>query len=123
VLGDAEPVVDRGVAAGGVEPGGAADQIRRHAGRLLDRLGAVALVADEARPVGELVELATLAHEGLVDQAFGHHHTGKRVQRRDVGAGPERQVIGRLDMGHAHEIDPARVDHDQLRALAQALHP
>src|SRR5690606_34724527 len=39
---------------------------------------------------------------------------------RDVGAGLERQVMRRLDVGRADEVDPARVDHDQLGALAQA---
>jgi len=45
-------------------------------------------------------------------------------ERRDqghVGAGPQGQVVFGLDMGRTHEVDAAGVDHDQARALAQAL--
>ena len=71
VLGDAEAVIDRAVAAGGVEARGAAQVGGRHAGRRLQRLGRVPRVGDELGPVLELVEVAALAHEVLVDQAFG----------------------------------------------------
>ena len=48
----------------------------------------------------------------------------QRGEHRDVGAGPQRQVIGGLDMRRAHQVDAARIDDDQLGALAQApLHP
>ena len=50
-------------------------------------------------------------------QAFGDDHMGQRGQHRDVGAGLQRQVIGGLDMRRAHQIDAARIDDDQLRAL------
>ena len=47
-----------------------------------------------------------------------------RGQHGDVGAGLQRQMIAGLDMGRAHHVDPARIDDDQLRALAQPpLHP
>ena len=35
-------------------------------------------------------------------------------QHRDIGAGCQREVMLRLDMRHAHQIDPARVDDDEL---------
>ena len=35
--------------------------------------------------------------------------------------GCSAQMIIGLDMRRAHEIDPARIDDDQLRALAQPL--
>jgi hypothetical protein len=44
----------------------------------------------------------------------------ERIDDRDVRARPELQVIGRLDVWRAHEVRRARVDHDELRALAQS---
>ncbi len=124
VLGDAEAVVDRGVAAGGVEPRRVADSLGRDAGDLLDRLRAVPRLGDEGRPLLELVPVAALADEGLVRQAFGDDDMGHRRQHRDIGAGAKRQVIGRLDMRHADEVDAPRVDDDEPRALAEPLlHP
>ena len=121
VLGDAEAVIDRAVAAGGVEPGGAADQLGRHAGDLLDFLRAVPLVGDERRPILELVPVAALADEFLVHQPLGDDDMGERGQHGDVGAGLERQMVVGLDMRRAHEVDAARIDDDQLGALAQPL--
>ena len=91
VLGDAEAVVDRGVAAGGVEPGGRAQLVGVDAGRLGRRLGRVGRVGDE----GEVVVgvLAALAHELLVVQALGDDHVGHRVDEGDVGARQHRQVV------------------------------
>ena len=64
VLGDAETVIDRAVAAGGVEPRRAADRLRRHAGNLRDCLRAVARLGNERRPILELIPIAALANEG-----------------------------------------------------------
>ena len=44
VLGDAKPVIDRAVAAGGIEPGRIANGLGRNAGDLLHLFRAVALV-------------------------------------------------------------------------------
>ena len=72
----------------------------------------------------EIGEIAALANEGLVDQPLGDDDMRERVEDRDVGAGPQRQVIVGLDVRRAHEIDAARIDDDQLRAGAQPLlHP
>ncbi len=121
VLGDAQAVVDRGVAAGGVEARGAADRLGIDAGHQADRLRAVLRLRHESRPMLEGIAVAEFAHEPLVDQAFGDDRVRQRVQQRGVGAGPQRQVIVGLDMRHAHEVDAARVDHDQLGALTQPL--
>ena len=43
----------------------------------------------------------------------------ERIDDRDVRARPQLQVIVRLDVRGAHEVDRARVDDDELRALAQ----
>ncbi len=40
---------------------------------------------------------------------------------RDIRAGLQRQMIVRLDMRRAHEVDAARIDDDELGALAQTL--
>ena len=121
VLGDAEAIIDRGIAAGGVQARRAADGLGRNAGQFCDRLRAVALLGDERRPILELVPVAALAHEGFVHQPLGDDDVRQRREYRDVGAGEQRQVIGGLDVRRAHEIDAARIDDDELRALAQPL--
>ena len=44
-----------------------------------------------------------------------------RCHHSDVGAGLQRQMVVGLDVRRAHQIDPARIDDDQLRTLAQPL--
>jgi len=39
----------------------------------------------------------------------------------DIGAGLERKMIRRLDMGRTHQFGAAGVDHDELGAFAQPL--
>ena len=121
VLGDAKPVIDGAIAAGGIEARRAADQLRRDAGDLLHLLRAVARLRHEGRPVLELVPIAAFAHECLVHQPLGHDDMGERGDHGDVGAGLERQMVVGFDMRRAHEVDAARIDDDQLGALAQAL--
>ena len=82
VLGDAEAVIDRAVAAGGVEPRRAADRFRRHAGNLRHLFRAVARLGNERRPILKLVPVAALAHEVLVDQAFGDDDMRQRRENR-----------------------------------------
>ena len=46
-----------------------------------------------------------------------------RIQHRHIGAGHQLQVVLRLNVGRAHQVDRARIDHDQIRTLTQpALH-
>ena len=85
------------------------------------RLGAVALLGDEGGPILELVPVAAFAHEGLVDEALGDDHMRHRGDDRDIGSGPQRQMVIRLHMRRAHEVDAARIDDNQLGALAQPL--
>ena len=73
-----------------------------------------------ARPALEIGELAALAHIGFVDQAFGDDDMRHGVDHRDVGAGHQRQVIVRLDVRRPHEVDAARIDDDEPRALRAA---
>ena len=90
----------------------------------LDCLGAVLRPGDEFGPFAIFVQVAPLRDERLVGQLLGHDDMGQRGQHRDIGAGLQRQVIARLDMGGADHVDPPRIDDDQFRALAQApLHP
>ena len=121
MLGDAEAVIDGAVAAGGVKPRRPADRLGRHAGELLDFLWAMPLVGNELGPILELVPVAALAHECLVHQALGDDDMGKRGDHGDVGAWLERQMVVGLDMRGAHEVDTARIEDDQLGALAQPL--
>ena len=48
---------------------------------------------------------------------------GDGVHHGDIGAGAQLQVVARLDVRRAHEVDAPRVDDDELGALAKtALH-
>src|SRR5262249_25155768 len=60
VLGDAETVIDRAVAARGKEPCRGTDGLGRHAGDPGYRLRAVLRVRDEFRPMLEGIDLAAL---------------------------------------------------------------
>ena len=94
VLGDAEAVVDRAIAAGGDR--GAPRRGWSSAGTpeiFVDFLRAVLRLGDEGRPVLELRPVAALADEGLVEQALGDDDMRQRGQHRDIGAGPQRQVM------------------------------
>ena len=85
------------------------------------RLRAVARLGDERRPVGERLGIAALARRSsFVHQALGHDHMRQRGQHRDIGARTQRQMVRRLDMRRAHQVDAPRIDDDQLRALRAA---
>ena len=71
-------------------------------------------------PILETLQLTALRHRILVHETLGHHHVGQRGQHRHIGARFERQVVRGLHMGRVHEINAARIDHDQFRTLAQA---
>ncbi|OIQ79003.1 hypothetical protein GALL_392840 [mine drainage metagenome] len=121
VLGDAQPVIDRSVAAGGVQPSGGANFGRRHAGHRLQRLGRVLRLRDEIAPAREGLDLAALLDVVLRDQPFGDDDVGQRVEQRDVGSRAQLQVVGGVHVGAAHQVDAARVGDDQSRAGAQSL--
>lgn len=121
MLGDAEAVIDRPIAALGKKPGRTTDQLRLHAGELFGGLRAVLLFADETGPVLELGPVATLADELFVEQAFGDDDMRQRRQHGHVGARLQRQVIIGLHMRRLDEIDAARIDDDQFCALTEPL--
>ena len=121
MLGDPEAVIDRAVPGLTVEAGGAADQFGLDAddGRL--GFGRMFGLGDKGTPALEFHRGAALGDERLVDKALGDDDMGNGVHQRHVGAGAQRQVIGRLDVGRTDEIDAARIGDDQLRAGAQPL--
>jgi hypothetical protein len=67
VLGDAEAVIDAAVAARREHPGRPAHRVGGDAAILRRRLGRMFLTRDEFGPVVELVEIAALADEFLID--------------------------------------------------------
>ena len=121
VLGDAEAVIDRGVATGRVKPRRGAHLLRRHAANLFKRFRRVLLFRDELRPSLEVLRLAALAYIGLVDEPFGDDDMRHGVDNGDVGAGLELQMMLGLHMRRFDEIDLARIDDDQPRAFAEPL--
>ena len=58
--------------------------------------------------------------EFVVDEVLGDHDVSEGVDDRHVGPGKQLQVIVGLDMGRAHDLGAARVDHDELGALGGA---
>ena len=97
VLGDAEPVVDRAVAAGGVEPGGGAHLGGRHAGEIArQRLRRMLRgSATKSRPGRGIGDIAALGARRPRRQALGDDDMRHRIDQRDVGAGQQRQVVRR----------------------------
>ena len=91
-----------------------------HAGDRLGRLRRVARVGDEGLPLAARIRLAALECVVVLRESFRDDDVRQRIDDRDVGAGPQLQVLGGLDVRGLHEVDRARVDDDQLRALAQA---
>ena len=122
VLGDAEAVIDRAVAAGGVEPRRAADRLGGNAGELLNFLRAVARArTTNAAQSWNSSQSQRSRTNFSFDQAFGDDDMGERGDDGDVGARLERQMVVGLDMRRAHEVDAARIEDDQPGALAQPL--
>ncbi len=120
MFGDAQAVINRAVAAGGVQTRRAAQQFGRYAGQFGDGFRRIFRFGDEGAPFVETLDVATLVDEGFVDQAFGDDDVGQRGNYGDIGAGTQFQVIVGLDMrAIANQVDLARVDHDQFGALAQ----
>ena len=79
------------------------------------------VLGDEARPALELRRSSQRSRDiVLIEQTFGHDHMGDRVDDGDIRPGLELQVIVGLHMRRPHEIDLARIDDDQLRALRAA---
>ncbi len=120
MLGDAEPVIDRAIAAGCVGAGGFAQVLRVDAGHDRGRFRAVLRLRHELGPILEFIPVATLAHEGFVDETLGDDDMRDRGEYGNVGAGHQRQVQ-RVDMRRVHHFGAARIDHDQLGALANPL--
>ena len=121
MLGHAQPVVDRPVAAEGIKPGRLTHLFGRNAGQKLHRLGGVLRLADEFGIVLEFVPIAAIADEVFVEQPLGHDHMRKCCHNGHVCAGGQRQMVLRLDMRAFHNVSAARIDDDQFGSLPQAL--
>ena len=124
VLGHAQPVVDRAIPRRGIQPRRRAQLRRRHPGEALGLLRRILRQRHEPRPGLEIAEVAALAHERLVHQPFRHHHMRHGIHEGHVAARQKLQMMRSLDMRRAHQVDPPRIGHDQLRPLPQPpLHP
>ena len=121
MLGDAKPVIDRAIAAGGKETRGRAQFLRIDAARLRRRLGRMTRISDEARPRLEIGEVAAFADERLIHEAFGDDDMGQGIEDGDIGSGLQREMIVGLDVRALDQIDAAGIDDDETRARAQAL--
>ena len=86
----------------------------------LDRFRRIARLRDERLPLLVRLALAALGDVLLLRQPFGDDDVRQRIDDGDVRARTQRQVIVRLDVRRLHDARRARIDDDQLRALAQA---
>ena len=87
MLGHTEPVVDRGVAAGGVKTRRTAKFGCADAGDGLHRFRRVALFRDERLPFLVFDRIAATSHEIVIGEPLRHHDVRQRVEDGDVGAG------------------------------------
>src|SRR6185437_11319585 len=120
VLGNAEPVIDRAVATSRIETRRFAQILRVDPGHDRGRLRAVLGLGYERRPILELAPVAALAYEGFVDEPFRDDDMGQRGEHGDIGARHQRQMEC-SHMRRFHHLGAARIDHDQLGALAEPL--
>lgn len=120
MLGNAKPIIDCTIAAGGKQPRRAAHGFSIDTGYRRKKFGTVAILCDKFGPVAEFFPIATLTDEGFVRQPLGDNDMGKRGEDRNIGAGPQRQMKIRAYMRRAHNIRAARVDHDQFGTLPEA---
>ncbi|MPL67272.1 hypothetical protein SDC9_12963 [bioreactor metagenome] len=121
MFGHAKAVIDRGIGRGGIGARRLADRRRGHAGQRLGRLGGIGGVGDEFDVIGPFIEIAALGDEGVIGQMLGHDHMRHRGQHSDIGARAQRQVPALAEMRGVEQVDPPRVDHDQLRPRPQPL--
>ncbi len=119
VFGHAEAVVDRRIACARIQARRKSQFVGRYSGECLGRFGRVFLCRDERSPALERFALAAFIDERFVDQTFGDDDVGKRIDQRDVRSRAQLQMMARLDVRAAYEIDPARIGDDQLRPFAQ----
>ena len=121
MFGHAQTVVDRAIAALGKQPRRRAHFGSRNAGQQGHRFRRILRLADEFGVVLEFIPIAAVLDELFVEQTFGHDHMRQSGDDGDVGAGGQGKVMFGLDMRAFHHLGAARIDHDQLGALAQAL--
>ena len=98
MLGDAETVIDRPIAAGRIEPRGLAQFLRIDAGGGGGRLRRMRSSATKRAQDSKLAGSQRSRTKAFVDQALGDDDMRQRVQNRDVGSGPQRQMIVGLDV-------------------------
>jgi hypothetical protein len=120
VFGDAEAVVDRAIAGGGIQPRRGAHVVSGHSGDRFHGFRRIQRLRDEGAPLVKGRDFAALAHEVLFDQALGDDHVRQGVDQRDVGAGAQFQVLLGRDVRRAHEVDAPRIGDDELGPLTQA---
>ena len=121
VLGDAEAVVDRAVAAGGVEPGGAADRSRPARRRCFATASGLFCGSEtNSAQCWNSSQSQRSRMNFSLNRPSVTMTCASAVTHRDIGAGQQRQMIGRLDVRRPHHLGAARVDDDQLGALRAA---
>ena len=120
VFRDAEPIIDRAVRSARIEMRGPTDGLRINPRQRSDDLRRIAVAADESGPVLELMPLAARPDEVLIVKLLAHDDVRDAVENGDVGAGPQRQMNVSLEVRGFDRLGLARIDHDELGALANA---
>jgi hypothetical protein len=68
-----------------------------------------------------MLSMASGELRGSAMNAFHFDDVCHRVDDRDVGARPQRQMVSGIDMRRVHDARHARIEHDELRSLSQPL--
>jgi hypothetical protein len=119
VLGDAESVVDRGVACARIQASGSAHLLGGNARDARGCFRRAVRMGNERLPLLIRGQLAALGDERFTRQAFGHDHVRHCIHQGHVRSRAQLQVIVGLYVRGTHELNGARIGDDQMRAFTQ----
>ena len=98
MLGDAETIIDRRIAAARVQARSGTQAGRWHAGDRFSLFRRLARIADKGLPAGKGPRFASRSDERRIEQFFRHDHMRHGVEQGDIGSGPELQQELGLDV-------------------------
>ena len=102
MLGHAESVVNRGIAATRIQSRHGTHFGSRHAGDRFSVFRSLRGRADKVFPFLEGHRFAARGNKIMIDQILINDHMGNGIDQRDIGAGLELQMMSSLDMRHTH---------------------
>ena len=120
MLGDAQTIVDGRIWSCCIHTRCSANFRGGNTSHTFKCFGGVLGFGDKFTPFVEALVVAARGHIVFGHQAFGDHHMGQRVDESHIGARFQGQVVLRLYMGAADQINFAGICHDEFGATAQS---